>query len=396
MLKGQQYRIYPTKEQEELFAKHFGCARYVYNWVLSQRKDHYEKTKKTLPKKELQNKLVHEEKKDKPWLEEVNSQSLLASMFHALDAYKRFFSGKAEFPRFKSKKNHEQKYQCPQHVKVYFDNDCVYIPKVGFVKAKLHRKIDGQVKTCTITKKPDGTYLISVLFDTHEYLPQTAPIEEVSTMGVDVGIKHFATLSTGEKRENPRFLDKSLPKVRQLNKQLSRKKKGSKNREKCRHKLAIKHDDVVKQREFFLHREANRLLGDNQTVTVALEDLNIQGMIKNRRLSRHIADVAWGEYDRILNYKAKWQGKNIIYCPRFAPSSKQCVCGYKNANLTLSDRVWICPECNRVHDRDLLGANNVKYFALVEAVGLTACVKPFPHNNTCQRKCYDERSSYVN
>ena len=395
MLKGQQYRIYPSKAQEELFAQHFGCARYVYNWVLIKRKEHYEQTKKLLSKKELQEKLVHEEKINKPWLGEVNSQSLLSALFHAIDSYKRFFSKQSKFPRFKSKRSFEQKYQCPQHVALYFDSNCIKLPKIGYVKAELHRKIAGKVKTCTITKKPNGSYIISVLFDTPQLLPANSSISPETTVGVDVGLKHFATISTGDKHENPKFLNTSLPKVRQLSKRLSRKQKGSKNREKSRQLLAKQHDKVVRQRTFFLHRETNLLLSENQTVTVAVEDLNISGMIKIKRLSRQIADVAWGEYKSIITYKAAWLGKNIIYCPRFAPSSKQCSCGYKNSTLKLSDRIWKCCNCNTVHDRDILAANNIKFFALVEAVGHTACVKPFPHNDSCQRKSYGERSNLV-
>lgn len=392
MHKAYKYRLYPTAKQQEQLAQHFGCARFVYNWVLDQRKSHYEETGKTLSKRALQDKLVHEEKKNNPWLREVNSQTLLAALGHAIDAYSRFFKGQAKFPRFKSRKNNWQGYQCPQNVKVNFATGAVQLPIIGWVKAKLHREFVGDIKTCTIKKTPHGSYQISVLVEDHQLLPEPAAIDASKTLGVDVGITHFAITSEGEKFDNPRFLNESLPKLRALGQSLSRKKKGSKNREKARHRIAKKHYQVARQREHFLHEQSNKLLSDNQAETVALEDLHIKGMLKNRKLARHIADVSWSRFSELLSYKAKWRGKNIIYCGRFAPSSKQCCCGYRNRQLSLSDRAWICPECGKQHDRDILAANNIKEFALAEAVGHTACVKPFPHNETHQRECYGQRS----
>lgn len=392
MLKAYKYRLLPNRQQKEQLAQHFGCARYVYNWVIEKREQHYEQTGKTLSKRELQDMLVHGEKKTHLWLSEVNSQSLLAALGHATGAFDNFFKGLAKFPRYKSRRHYWQSYQCPQHVKVDMDNGCVQLPIIGWVKAKLHRKFIGQIKTCTIKRTPHGTYQISVLVENHEPLPSLKPITEEKTTGVDVGITHFATMSSGKKIENPRLLDHSLPKLKQLCKVLSRKQKGSKNREKCRQRVAKKHYQVARQREHFLHDCANQLLSENQTETVAFEDLHIKGMLRNRRLSRHISNVAWSRFMNIVTYKSAWLGQNVIYCNRFAPSSKQCTCGYRNADLTLADRVWSCPECDRCHDRDWLAANNIKAFALAEAVGHTACVKPFPHNETYQRKCYDERS----
>ena len=392
MLKAYKYAILPTKIQQEQLAQHFGCARHIYNWVIDQRKAHYEQTGKTLSKRALQDKLVHEEKKNKPWLNEVNSQSLLAALGHVNDAYQRFFKGLAKFPRYKSCKNHWQSYQCPQHVKVDFEKNQIQLPIIGKVKAKLHREFIGDIKTCTIKKTPHGAYQISVLVENHELLPVAKPISEESTVGVDVGLTHFSITNAGQKRENPRFLNQSLPKLRQLSQRLSRKQKGSNNREKFRLIVAKKHYQVARQREHALHAAANELLSDNQTVTIALEDLHIKGMVKNRKLSRHISDVAWSRFAEILQYKSAWKGNNVIYCNRFAPSSKQCTCGYIHSALTLSDRFWICPECHLHHDRDILAANNIKQFALAEAVGYTACVKTFPHDNACQRKRRGERS----
>lgn len=392
MLKAYKYRLLPNKTQQEQLAQHFGCARYVYNWAIAQRKDHYEATKETLSKRDLQDKLVHEEKQAKPWLRDVNSQSLLAALGHATMAYSRFFSGQNKFPRFKSRKNHWQSYQCPQHVKVDFEDGWIQLPIIGRVKAKLHRQFVGEIKTCTIKKTPHGAYLISVLVDDHALLPAPKPIQAKTTVGVDVGIIHFATTSRGDKYENPRLLSQSLSTLRKQQAMLSRKKRGSSNRTKARLCVAKTHFRIARQREYFLHGVANKLLSDNQTVTIALEDLHIKGMVRNKKLSRHISDVSWGHFGKIVRYKSAWIGNTVIVCNRFAPSSKQCSCGYRHTALALSERVWTCPECHVTHDRDILAAKNIKDFALAEAVGYTACIKPFPHDDTHQRACHGERS----
>ena len=391
MLQAFQYRLYPDENQQTQLAQHFGCVRYVYNWFIEQRKNHFDQTGKTISKRDLQDRLVHIEKKNKPWLSEVNSQCLLAALGHADEAYKRFFKKQSKFPRFKSRKNNWQSYQCPQHVKVDFTRNEVKLPILGWLKGKLHREFEGDIKTCTIKKTPHGAYLISVLVENHALLPQKKPIIAEKTLGVDVGITHFMTTSNGKKESNPRYLDQSLPKLKQLGKVLSRKQKGSNNRDKYRYRLARKHYQVARQRDFYLHKMSNLLLRENQTETIALEDLHIKGMLKNRRLSRQISDVGWSRFANMVSYKSAWAGNNVIYCNRFAPSSKKCVCGYINRSLTLSDRIWRCPECHSMHDRDILGSNNIKDFALAEAVGHTACVKPFPHNDTHQRVCYGER-----
>lgn len=392
MLKAYKYRILPNKAQQEQLAQHFGCARRVYNWVIEERKKHYEENNKTLSKRALQDKLVHEHKKEHPWLREVNSQCLLAALGNATMAFDRFFKKQAGFPRFKSRKSNWQSYQCPQHVKVDFENARIQLPVIGWMKAKLHRDFDGDIKTCTIKKTPHGAYLISVLVENHELLPEPKKIEQSTTIGVDVGLTHFAITSEGIKLDNPRILNNALPHLRGLCRSLSRKKKGSKNRAKARKNVAKKHYKIARQREHFLHDAANRLLSDNQTVTIALEDLHIKGMIKNKKLSRHISDVSWSHFAKIVEYKAQWQGNNVINCNRFAPSSKLCPCGHRNKELKLSDRIWSCTECKAIHDRDILAAQNIKHFALAEAVGYTACVKPFPHDNTHQRECHGERS----
>ena len=219
------------------------------------------------------------------------------------------------------------------------------------------------------------------MIDDAKALPDTAEISEKGTIGVDVGIKDFVITSQGFKKENNKYLFHSLKKLKQAQRQLSRKKKGSNNRAKQRKKVACIHDKVTQGRNHYHHRVANQLLSDNQVTTIAFEDLHVKGMIKNRKLARNIADVAWSRFVNIVDYKAKWPGKNVIYCNRFAPGSKQCACGHKNTELTLKDRQWTCPECHSEWDRDILAGNNIRKFAIADALGQSVCVKQFPCND---------------
>lgn len=193
-------------------------------------------------------------------------------------------------------------------------------------------------------------------------LPQQ--VKEETSVGIDVGLKDFATLSTGEKIANPRFLKKSLKRLKRLSHQNSKKKKGSNNRDKSRLRLARQHEKVKNQRIDFLQQVSTRIVRENQTVCV--EDLNIQGMQKNRKLSRAIADVSWGSFLNMLKYKAERVGKNYVEIGRFQPSSRLCTCGVVNKELTLRDRTWTCKSCHATHDRDILAAQNIKMFALIK------------------------------
>ncbi len=378
MLKAYKFRIYPNQGQKECMTDHFGCVRHVYNWALFEKKTHYEHTKESLSKSELQKRLVASKKIDKPWLKEVNSQSLLSSLLHLDSAFNNFFKGRTKFPKIKKKQDGWQSFQCPQHVKIDHNNHLIDLPKIKGIKIKLHRPFEGKIKTCTIKKTPQDHYYISILVDNSETLPPKLEIKKATTVGVDVGIKEFVITSDERKYANNRFLSQALSELKKRQRQLSRSKKGSKTRNKKRKVVAKKHDQVSKQRMFYHHHVANQLLSENQAETIAFEDLHIKGMMKNRKLARSISDVAWSGFVNIVQYKAEWQGKNVIFCNRFAPSSKQCTCGYKNKELRLSDRFWRCPECNEYHDRDILAANNIKFFAIADALGQSVCIKQSP------------------
>jgi putative transposase len=297
MLKAYRYRLYPKGKQIEMLAWHFGHTRHVYNWALKLKIRYYRLYGKNISKRALQDRLVRRKRRMKyQWLNDVNSQSLLSALFHLDTAYNNFFSGRAKYPRFKTKKSNWHSFQCPQHVNIHQDEQRIDLPKIKGIKAVIHRPLEGVVKTCTIKKNPSGHYYISVLVDDHQPLPNKQPIKLDETLGVDVGLKDFIITSNGVKKANHGFLQRSLIKLNGVQKQLSRKQKKSNNKSKQRLIVARIHEKVVRQRNEYHHQIANGLLCDNQATTIAFEDLHIKGMIKNRKLSRHIADVAWSMF----------------------------------------------------------------------------------------------------
>ncbi|VAW38930.1 Mobile element protein [hydrothermal vent metagenome] len=302
-------------------------------------------------------------REDRPWLAEVNAQSLQASLINLDRAFMNFFRKKTKFPRFK-KKTDKQSFQVPQRGKIDFENRKLIIPKFQEgIRCKMSRRFEGETKTFTVSKTTTGKYFVSVLVETPEEIPDKQPITEASTIGIDVGIKTFATLSTGEEIENPRLLKEELARLKVLKRRASKKKKGSINRRKAFKKVALHHERIAGRRNDFLHKLTHRLISENQAV--AIEDLNIAGMMKNHCLAQAIADVSWSEFFRQLEYKAEWKGKNVLKVGRFEPSSKMCSCGVINTKLTLKDRTWTCTACGITHARDVLAAQNIKRFALL-------------------------------
>jgi len=364
MLKAYKYRLYPNSEQCISLSKNFGCVRWVYNWALSRKIEAYQKENRSLSffdlSKELPKLKAAEETK---WLAEANSQALVMALRNLDNAFARFFREKKGFPKFKSKKSKRQSFQVPQRVKVDFEKRKIILPKIGAVKAKLHRKFDGKIKTVTISKTPSGKYFASVLVETDEKPLPKPEIKYETAIGVDLGLTHFAILSNGEKIENPKHLQKSLKRLKFLQRRLSRKKAGSKRREKARIRVAKLYERITNQRNDFLHKLSIKLIRENQTI--ALENLSVAGMMQNHRLAQSIGSASWSRFVEFLRYKAEWYGRNIIFIGRFEPSSKLCsVCGFHNSELTLDDRTWICPSCQTEHDRDVNAATNILKIAL--------------------------------
>jgi putative transposase len=322
-----------------------------------------------MSKNELKN-MLPDLKAQYNWLKDVNSQSLQSSIDNLDNAFQKFFRKEAEYPAFKSKNNPVQSFQIPQHYVVDLGKGTVKLPKVKEpIKVKFHRRFDGETRTATVSRTPTGKYFISILVEDGREIPEK--VSSGPSIGIDVGISHFAILSTGEKIENLRHLKKSMAKLKAEQRALSRKKKGSGNRKIQRLVVAKLHEKITNQRNDFQHKLSNRLVNENQVIV--LEDMNIKGMVRNHCLAQAISDVAWGNFIMKLKYKAERCGKTIQQIGRFVPSSKLCsICGYKNADLTLKDRSWECPSCHTKHDRDINAAINILNIALNNAAAGTA------------------------
>lgn len=378
MLRAYKYRIYPTDEQKVLFAKTFGCCRFVYNWALNLRIEAYKSDKRTVPYKEIQDCMVNELKAEHDWLKEVNSQSLLNSLRNLETAYTNFFRNTKTvgFPRFKSRKS-RQSFLCPQHCRVDFERGTITIPKAKDIPAVLHRKFRGAVKTVTVSMTPSGKYFASVLVDSNLQELQAAEPQEKTTVGIDLGIKSLVVCSDGRTFDNPKNLQHRLQRLAMLQKRLSRKQKGSANRDKARVKIARLQEHISNCRKDNLHKITHTLTHDSQVRTICMEDLNVKGMQRNHHLAQAVVDASFGMFLIMLEYKCRWYGVNLIKIDRFAPSSKTCgKCGHIYKGLKLSERSWTCPECGTHHDRDFNAACNIKDFGLKALPTERGKVKP--------------------
>lgn len=354
-----------------LFSQHFGHTRFVFNWALALQNRYYKIFKKSISRTRLQSQLV--KKKDHPkykWLKEVNSQALLSSLLHVYTAFGNFFKGRAKFPRFKSKKNERRSYQCPQHCTVDIENRLLNLPKIKGIKTKFTRDINGTIKTVTISQTATGKYYASILVETTEIIPTPTTIEADKTIGIDLGLEHLLIQSDGTKIDNPCYLKQSQNRLAIQQKIFARKQKVSKNYQRQKRTVAATYERVKNQRLDQHHQLTHQLIRENQATSYAVEDLGIKNMIKNHKLARSIADVAWGQFLTLLAYKAKWYGKNILEIGRFVPSSKTCsCCGYTAEKMPLHIRLWTCRDCDTVHDRDVNAAVNIRNFALADVLG---------------------------
>lgn len=363
MFKAYKYRLYPTKAQEVLLAKHFGCARYIYNYGLERKIKSYSETKKSISRFTIQADLPKLKKSESTkWLSEVNSLSLQAALLNLDMAFTRFFKEKKGFPKFKSKHDNRQSFQVPQNTEVDYEAKRVYLPKFKEgIKCKFDRQFKGKIKTSTVSRTPTGKYFISILVETEDVIPNKAPIDESKAVGVDLGIKTFATLSDGTEIQNPKYLKNALKKLKRVQRSVSRKKMGSNSRKNAVKLLARQYEKVTNKRKDFLHKTSKYLIDHYDTI--CLETLSASNMVKNHRLAQALSDINIGTFNAYMDYKAEWYGKNIIRIGRFEPSSKMCSCGHIHSGLKLSDRVWTCPSCGAVNQRDSLAAQNIKKFA---------------------------------
>lgn len=360
MHKAFKFRLLPTKEQEVLLAKHFGCSRFIYNHFLSEKQKHYLENKETLKFNTCQNMLI-KKKKDEgfDWLKEVNSQCLISTLLHVETAYTNFFKKKSKFPKFKSKKN-KNSFQIPQHVTLK-EHNTVQIPKfkegIKFIR---HRELKGVIKSATISKSTTGKYYISFLCVIEK---PTKHKKTGKSIGIDLGIKDFIITSEGQRYANPKFTKKYEVKLARKQKILSRKEKGSKGRDKARLSVAKVHEKITNSRNDMQHKVSSKLVKDYDLI--AIEDLNVKGMVKNHCLAKAISDVAWSGFVTKLKYKAEWNGKEVVVIDRFYPSSKTCsCCDYVKESLSLDERTWTCSQCNTIHDRDVNASKNILRRAL--------------------------------
>jgi len=350
--KTYKFRIYPNAEQEQNLARHFGHSRFVYNYFLNQRKEQYQEYKKSdnyYSQAASLTKLKKEEGTE--WLKEVNSQTLQFALKSLDSAYTNFFRGNAMFPRFKSRRN-KNSFTVPQYGKII--DGKLNIPKFkDNIKIKLHRELKGKIGKMSITRTPTGKYFVSIF--TEQEIDQLTKADKV--VGLDLGLKDFVITSDNKKFKNNRYTKKYARELKKSQQHLSRKKKGSNGFEKQKLKVAKIHEKISNSRLDNLHKVSKQLIDENQIICI--EDLNVEGMMKNRKLSKHIADASWGNFVNLLQYKADWYNRKIVKIDRWYPSSKTCnVCGWINQDLTLKDREWICGNGHKL-DRDHNAAKNI-------------------------------------
>ena len=367
MLRAVKIRLYPNKEQATMINKLLGCYRVVYNQCLNRKIKSYEETKTTENRTTLSHFFHNELTKntDFIWLREQNTKVLKQAINDMLSAYKNFFERHTGYPKFKSK--HDNKQSCRFELgAISRRNDYttyhLSLANIRNVKFRCNEKYaqylqkhHDNIRQATLTKLPCGEYYLSILVDGD----LTHMVKETnSSIGIDLGIKDFVITSDGEVFNNLHFKKTETEKIKRMQRQLSRKQKGSNNRNKTRVRLAKVYKRINDRKQYYLHAVSNSLIDENQVI--CMEDLNVKGMIKNHNLAESILEMNFGEFRRMLEYKAKWYNRKIVFVDRFYPSSKTCHnCGYINKNLTLNDRQWVCPHCGEVIERDYNAALNI-------------------------------------
>ena len=390
MIETYKFRLYPNEEQKVLLNKHFGCVRFVYNWALNFNTTQYAQTKKHLGWISIcGSNEYHQLKEDNPWMREVNVQSMTNAISHLDKAFQRFFRHKGGFPRSKSKHNNTQSFEVPENLKIDFKEKKIQIPKFlkrknfdNRIKIKISRRVkEGKIGTATVSRNCCGQYFISFIVHTDEQPKEfIKTITKDNSLGIDFGLKHFLNYSNGERIDSPEYFKKLLTKLKKEQRKLSKKQKGSKNKEKQRLKVAKIHNKIHNQREDFLHKLTTSLVKESQFDVFCMEDLNLKGMSKV--WGRKVGDLSYYTFQSMLTYKCLKYGKKVIKIGKFEPSSQICSnCGHRQ-KLSLEDRIYKCPQCGNEIDRDTNAAINIRNFALRDIIknlntdgtsGINAC-----------------------
>jgi putative transposase len=373
MKRAYKYRFYPTPEQSALLAQTFGCVRFVYNSILRWRTDAYDKRKEKIGYLQANARLTALKKEPEyAWLNEVSCVPLQQSLRHQQSAFTNFFAGRAAYPAFKSKR-HKQVAELTSSAFKYRGGNLYMAKSKAPLNILWSRELPTTPSTITISRDAAGRFFVSCLC---EFEPVSLPIS-AKTVGIDVGLKDLFVTDSGFKSGNPRHTAKYAARLALLQRRLSKKAKGSKNRAKARLKVAKLHAKIADCRLDNLHQLSRRLINENQVVCV--ESLKVKNMIRNPKLSKAIADAGWSELVRQLQYKGEWAGRSIVAIDPYFPSSKRCsCCGFTMKKMPLDVRQWVCPECGESHDRDINAARNIK------AAGLAVLAHGEPVNPESQ------------
>lgn len=355
MQKGIKFRIYPNKEQKNLINQTLGCCRLVYNKGLFVRNEAYENGNKISYSQTSAMLTELKKREDFSFLKAVDSIALQQSLRDLDRGFVNFFQKRAAHPVFKSKHNRHQSYRTiNQGNNIRIVGKYIKLPKLGFVKIRQSMEI-GKINHATIEHTPTGKYFVILNV---EFEPQPR-YNNGGSIGIDVGIKEFYSDSNGTVVSNPKYLEKSMQKLIREQRKLSRKQKGSKNRNKQRVKVALVHEKITDQRNDFLQKQSTMLIRENQTICI--EDLKVKNMMRNHKLAQHIISASWSKFFDMLSYKAVWYGNDVIKVPTMYPSSQTCShCGYQNPMVKdLTIRTWECPMCHSIHDRDINASVNI-------------------------------------